>query len=138
MKKKLLSLVLALVMMLSMGTVAMADEATTPSDMQTITITKNYKNANTNYGPGISPKETFNFTLERVGVEDAAVGVTVDNMPIPEINTVTFEEGDAGKVVYENGKVTSYCQKDISITLPQYTGVGVYTYKIKEHLGGEK
>ena len=125
--KKILSLALALVLVLSMSTVAFAaeDEKTTYTDMSTVTLTKEYKltNAGTT-----SPAEEFKFTkLTCTGVTDAADGVTAANAPVPTIASVSYDAGEAGG---ENAK------KDITITLPAYTSVGIYTYTFTETDGG--
>lgn len=125
--KKILSLALALVLVLSMSTVAFATEGgdNTYTDMTTVTLTKEYKltNAGTT-----SPAETFNFsTLTCTNVTDAANGVTIANAPVPTINNVSYTAGEAGG---ENAK------KDITINLPTYTSVGIYTYTFTETDGG--
>ncbi len=125
--KKFLSLALALVLVLSMSTVAFAAEGeeTTYTDMSTVTLTKEYKltNAGTT-----SPAETFAFSaLTCTNVEDAGVGVTTSNAPVPTIASVSYTAGEAGG---ENAK------KNITITLPTYTSVGIYTYTFTETDGG--
>jgi pilin isopeptide linkage protein len=125
--KKILSLALALVLVLSMSTVAFAAEGeeTTYTDMSTVTLTKEYKltNAGTT-----SPAETFAFSaLTCTNVTDAADSVTTTNAPVPTIVSVSYTSGEAGG---ENAK------KNITITLPTYTSVGIYTYTFTETDGG--
>lgn len=125
--KKILSLALALVLVLSMSTVAFAAEGeeTTYADMSTVTLTKEYKltNAGTT-----SPAETFAFSaLTCTNVTDAADSVTADSAPVPTIASVSYTAGEAGG---ENAK------KNITITLPTYTSVGIYTYTFTETDGG--
>lgn len=125
--KKFLSLALALVLVLSMITVAFAAEGkeTTYTDMSTVTLTKEYKltNAGTT-----SPAETFGFSaLTCTNVTDAADSVTTTNAPVPTIASVSYTAGEAGG---ENAK------KNIIITLPTYTSVGIYTYTFTETDGG--
>ncbi|MGM9628677.1 MAG: Spy0128 family protein [Faecousia sp.] len=131
--KKLISLALALVFVLSMATVAFAtpveeEEApaeTTYTDMSTVTLTKEYKL--TNAGT-ISPAETFTFTgLTCTSVTDAAAGVTIANAPVPTIGSVSYIAGEAG---------SETAKKDITINLPGYTSVGIYTYTFSEIDGG--
>lgn len=110
-------MLLAVMMLLSVASVAMADE--TYEDNPYVTITKVYQLE----GAGTSPAETFNFTIAASGVTDAADGVTVANMPMPTIGNVSYEAGEAGSTTKS---------KDITITLPEYTSVGIYTYTIKE------
>lgn len=121
--KKILSLALALVLVLSMSTVAFATdvEEKTYDDMTTVTLTKEYKLTN----PGTtSPAETFAFSaLTCTNVTDAADGVTTTNAPVPTISDVSYNAGEAGG---ESAK------KNITITLPTYTSVGIYTYTFTE------
>lgn len=125
--KKILSLALALVLVLSMNTVAFATGGgeTTHTDMKTVNLTKEYKR--TNDGT-TSPAETFAFSaLACTKVTDAAAGVTTTNAPVPTIGNVSYTAGEAGG---ENAK------KNITITLPDYTSVGIYTYTFIETDGG--
>ena len=116
--KKIMSLLLALLLVMSLGVPAFADNYT---DMPTATLTVTYNE--TNEG-SISPAETLAFTIARTSVTDAAEGVTAENMPIPILGTVSYAEGDAGK----DGAMT----KSLTITLPSYSSVGIYTYTIKQ------
>lgn len=125
--KKILSLALALVLVLSMNTVAFAaaGEETTYNDMSTVTLTKEYK---LTHAGTTSPAEKFTFSaLTCTKVTDAATGVTTANAPVPTIASVSYTAGEAGG---ENAK------KDITITLPTYTSVGIYTYTFTETDGG--
>lgn len=136
--KKILSFVLALVMILSLSTVVFAadgDTTTTPTytDMETVTITKWYNNRNN----GVSPAETLEFNHTKVGVTNAGVidaetgaVVTIDTMPdLVSVASISFDEGDAGKVINDGDK------RDIVVTLPKYEAVGIYTYTINEVAG---
>lgn len=125
--KKILSLALALVLVLSMSTVAFATEGgeNTYTDMTTVTLTKEYKltNAGTT-----SPAETFSFSdLTCTNVTDAANGVTTDNAPVPTIANVSYTAGEAG---------SNNAKKNITINLPTYNSVGIYTYTFTETDGG--
>lgn len=136
--KKLLSTILTFVLVLSMTTVAFAaDEQTTYTDMSTVTLSKTYKL--TNAGT-VSPEETFEFgnwvtegedvvfknVLNCVSVTDAAATVTIANAPVPTIASVSYIAGEAGSAT---------AKKDITITLPTYESVGVYTYTFVEKDG---
>lgn len=114
--KKLLSLALALIMVL---TLSVAVAAAAHTDMETITISVTY-NA-TNEGT-TSPAEEFVFAIANTSVTDAASGVTKENMPTPTAGSVTYAAGEAGNA----GTMT----KNVTITLPEYTSVGIYTYTI--------
>lgn len=125
--KKFLSMMLALVLVLSMSTIAFAAESeeTTYTDMSTVTLTKEYEvtNAGTT-----SPAETFTFSaLTCTNVTNAADSVTTDNAPVPTIASVSYTAGEAGG---ENAG------KNITINLPTYTSVGIYTYTFTETDGG--
>lgn len=125
--KKFLSMMLALVLVLSMSTIAFANEGeeTTYEDMSTVTLTKEYKLTNPDT---TSPAETFAFSaLTCTNVTDAANGVTTTSAPVPTIANVSYTAGEAG------GK---NARKDITITLPTYTSVGIYTYTFTETDGG--
>lgn len=144
MKKKLLSIMLVMVMVLGMSTTAFA-EVTTPvsnptkdasvaftdasKTTNTITMYKDYfaTNANTT-----SPAETFSFSivntnLTNVGV-DATTGeakYTVTSMPTPSIAPIEVVAGIADQ--------DTTTKLPIVITLPSYDVVGIYTYTITEN-----
>lgn len=94
--KKLLACLIAAATMFTMGSTAFAAEAgskaQTPVDGK-VQFTKEYKLI----GEGESPAETFKFTIENTAVTDAADGVTVTNMPIPTVGTVSYDKGEANK-----------------------------------------
>ncbi|HIU77337.1 MAG TPA: hypothetical protein IAC62_15725 [Candidatus Pelethocola excrementipullorum] len=121
--KKLFATILATVMMLCMGVTAFATETdpTPPkyTDMSEVTITKKYvaENANTT-----SPAETF--TVEQVGEGVVINGEATTAPDLGEIIGATFAEGEA------NGT-----EAKITITLPEYTNVGVYEYILNEVVG---
>lgn len=122
--KKFLSILLALALVLSLGTVAFAtggEPGTTYEDHDKVTLTKNYKLT----GTGTSPAEIFTFeNLTCTSVTDAADNMNTGSAPMPTIGTVEFEEGAAGNGDEMTGTVT--------ITLPTYTSVGIYTYTFNE------
>lgn len=126
--KRMISMMLVLMMVLSMSAVVFAadgdpDYQNTFKDDATVTIKTNYKL--TNEGT-TSPAETFEYTIEATGVTDAAEGVTVETMKnnMPTIDSVTYNPGAAGNADEMTQKIT--------VTLPVYTSVGIYTYTIKE------
>ena len=117
--KKLFSLALALVLVLSMATVAMASTADSGgfTDMSQVTITKRYTLTN----PGTtSPAETITFTVSQPTItgNDAATAPAA----LPTVSPIVYQAGDAGTAA-----------KTATITLPTYTDVGIYTYKITEN-----
>lgn len=125
--KKILSLALALMLVLSLSTVAFAakDDEATYTDTTTVTLTKEYEltNADTT-----SPAEEFTFSsLTCTSVTDAAAGVTPTTAPVPTIDSVSYAAGDAGG---------ANKTKNITINLPLYTSVGIYTYTFTETDGG--
>ena len=120
--KKFLSILLALALVLSLGTVAFATGGEPYTDHKTVTLTKNYKL--TNNGT-TSPAEIFTFTAPVcTNVENAAVGVNEGTAPKPTIDNVSFSSGQASNTA----------QGTVTITLPDYTnyGVGIYTYTFNE------
>lgn len=118
--KKCISLTLALLLVLSLSAAAFAQ---TYEDMTEVTITKVYEAANEDT---TSPAETFQFTIGSTSVTDAAEGVTVENMPIPTVGSVTYASGQAG---------SDTRSQNITVTLPTYSSVGIYTYTIRETAG---
>jgi len=143
--KKVLAAGLAASMVMGMSVPAFADVSAKDQNNEDITITKEwddssatitkyYKLAETSNLNAVSPEETFSFTIVKDDVQDAGVGITSENMPVPEITTsISYGDGDAGK--------TDKYKKDITINFNDadgnsiYEGVGVYTYKITETAG---
>ena len=116
--KKFLAILMTMMLVFSVCGVAMADSY---YDMETITLKKVYKSIGSK---AVSPKETFSFSkLTCTKVEDAAKGVDTENAPVPTIESVTYEESEAGSKTKE---------KDVTIKLPTYKSVGVYTYTFTE------
>lgn len=119
--RKFLAILMAMMLVFSVCGVAMAASY---DDMETITLKKVYKSIGST---AVSPEETFSFSeLTCTKVEDAATGVNKSNAPIPTIKSVTYNEREAGSKTKE---------KDITIDLPKYTSVGVYTYTFTENDG---
>ena len=135
--KKIISLLLAMIMVFSLATVAAAVVPSEPAEDTTETITyvttvdlaKVYKlSKDTEYAS--SPAETFKFVIEKVSAEEtglnaSGVKVDVNNMPMFEDTEVeiAFAEGEATLAGDTN---------TATLTLPTYDAVGVYTYKITE------
>lgn len=120
--KKFMSLLLALLLVASLGSAAFANSATY-TDMSTVTLTINYNETNDG---STSPAEDLSFTISNTSVTDAASGVDTASMPTPTLGTVSYAEGDAGD---------TYMTKTLTITLPRYTSVGIYTYTITQTAG---
>lgn len=117
--KKVFAILLAMMLVLSMGTAAMAeDETTTPTNEATLAKVVTITNEGT--GASIPANTEFSFTVTKKDVTDAAGDVTVDTMPQVTINNVKYEAGKEMPLV---------------INLPSYSSVGVYTYTIKENAG---
>ncbi len=124
--KKIISLILALMLVLCMGAAAFADEAgdtttTTPSleDVQDKgpTVSKTYKANN-----GTAPAEDFIFTFEGVSYKGTD-GNIVANATIPSISNVTIHFNA------QTGELTS--TEDAFVDADDYN-LGVYTYKVTE------
>lgn len=124
--KKLTAGALALSMMFAMATPAFA--LTSPeiqySDMTSVTFTKTYEATNTNT---TSPEEEFKFDIVGVDVTDAAEGVTIGTYGMPTVGTAHYIAGEAG---------SANKAKKITVDLPTYGSVGIYTYKITEKAQG--
>lgn len=118
--KKFVAILLTLMLVLGIGA-AVAD--TPPTDIDTVTIYKSYKNVNDN---GISPEETF--TL--VQVEDGKVVDGEDKGKVaPHLGTIT------GATYADYGATTDGAKLGITVELPSYDKVGVYEYTLKEVAG---
>lgn len=117
--KKFLSIMLALVMVLSMSTVAFA------ADNQDASFTKTYKI--TNEGTS-NPAETFTFTFTADHVTDSNSNLGTANMPAIPNATVAYGAGSA---------TTEGLQKTVNVALSNvnWPGVGVYYYKVAETAG---
>lgn len=123
--KKFLAILMAILMVLSMATVAFAtevdegDTGTTPtySDVSTVTVKKVYKLI----GEGTSPKETF--TLEQIG---NGVVTQSEATSAPNLGRIT------GTEYIEGAATTAGVTQNITIELPEYTNVGIYTYTLRE------
>ena len=143
--KKILSIALVLALVLSFGVTAFADtqtgnpankEQTMPANQQnTIEITKYYKL--TGDDTAKSPAETITFTAEKTDIENPGVKpgtqepYTVETMPaIVSVTLPPYSEGAA--VSTGNGS-----ESKLSVVLPAYDAVGVYTYTITEADGNK-
>ena len=117
--KKFLSIMLALVFVLSMSTVAFA------ADNQDASFTKTYKI--TNEGTS-NLAETFTFTFTADHVTDSNKNLTTSDMPAIANATVAYDAGTA---------TTTGLQKSVDVALSTVTwpGVGVYYYKVAETAG---
>lgn len=112
--KKLFAIMLALMLVLTMGS-ALAEEG--PDSRTSFTITKEYEE--TNPDAGEVPVETLAFTVTPVSVSDAEAGINVaDYVPTVAASSTT------GGVI-----------DTITVTLPTYKSIGVYTYTISENAG---
>ena len=129
--KKLLACLIAAATMFTMGSTAFAAETETSNTVQTpanntVQFTKEYKLI----GEGTSPEEIFSFTITRGTVTDAAESVTDRNMPLPTVGSVTYDGTENEGLATTQGN-----KKEVTVTLPTYTSVGVYTYTITETAG---
>ncbi|MCF0115797.1 MAG: hypothetical protein HUJ56_10620 [Erysipelotrichaceae bacterium] len=124
--RKLIIIAIAVLLAIMGNPAVHATSTTTPTytDVNQVEIEKNYESSNTTNTK--SPAETFNFTISNTSVTDAASGITVQNMPTAKIGTVTYAAGDAG---------SSNKSKKITVSLPDYNSVGIYTYTVKETAG---
>lgn len=115
--KKFMSLLLALLLVMSLGSSAFAE------DDQDASFGKTYKlkNAGTT-----SPAETFTFSFSNGQVTDAAEGTVAPKIPDA---TVSFAGGEAS--------ADTGFTKDVSVALSSihWPSVGIYTYDVKEVAG---
>ena len=124
--KRILSGILTAASVFAMSVPAFAAETPTPVTAVTLGSTYFLAGDTTN---GVNPETTFTYTIERTSVTDAAAGITTANMPLPTFaagNTLTFDAGSA---------TSTGLTKDLTLNLPTYTGVGVYTYTISQTAG---
>lgn len=134
MKKKFLSIALALVLALSMGTVAFAagDDAAAGADgdVSSKNTDANFDKTYTLENPGTSnPAETFIFKFTPVRVTDSNKNLTMENMPNIPNSTINFGEGTATVAPGETKKV------DVALSTVTWPGVGIYYYKVNEVVG---
>lgn len=120
--KKFLALVMAMLMILAMGTVAFAESTIT---LTPISFSKTYKLV----GNGSSPAETFTLTQTSSkvnGDSEATSAPTLKNTAGADATswTVSYTATDKANA---NGN-----EKNWGICLPEYEYVGVYTYELKE------
>lgn len=122
--KRLFACLLALTMMLGLSATAFATETAgkvqTPANGGTVTFEKEYKLV----GEGISPAETFEFNIAPAGVENGGVDAEEQNMPT--VGTAAYAQNEA---------TTAGAKEAVTVTLPTYTSVGVYSYTITETPG---
>lgn len=121
--KRLFACLLALTMMLGLSATAFATETAekvqTPA-MEDSYFEKEYKLV----GEGISPAETFEFNIAKAGVENG--GVDAEKQDMPTVGTAAYAQ---------NGATTAGNKKEVTVALPTYTSVGVYSYIITEKTG---
>lgn len=120
--KKILAMLLAVMMLLSVASVAMAEDFT---DSDTKTFSKEYKLDGDS--TALSPAETFSFSAVTFeSATDTGVGYTEAwaKANVPTIDSVSYAKGDAG---------STNKTKNFTITLPTYPCVGIYTYQFTEN-----
>lgn len=122
--KKLISIVLALILVFSLATVAMAEGYT---DKATVTMQLQY-NA-TNSGT-TSPAETITFTVTKGEIKENGAATW------PADTDATDSVDDGGVTVDDlilRAGAADGTKYPVTIHLPAYTAVGIYTYNIRQN-----
>ena len=118
--KKFLSIALVLALVLSFGVTAFAANEPTVSAGDELKITKNlevtgYENEK-NQGATKYPGHALTFTTPVGSVKEGGVGS--ENIPALTVTANAIAEGDSSA--------------EITVTVPDFPAVGIYTYKFKE------
>ena len=134
--RKFISLALALMLVFSLATVAMAVDGENPDEVipgdenntvtnQDASFTKTYKIINENT---TNPGETFTFTFAADHLTDSNANLGTSDMPSIPAATVEFTEGQA---------TIAGLEKAVNVALSNITwpGVGVYYYTVNETAG---
>ena len=116
-KKRLFAGMLALAMLLSLNVTAFAEGGPEPTEKMEIELTKKYEVRKDE--EAVAPGETLTFSVSNYAVSDSSI---TDVSEMPEI-TVPAAEYEAGNTA------------NITVNLPSYSKVGVYTYEITEIAG---
>lgn len=134
--KKCFALLLTLLLALGLTATAFAVEGETPTrpsitvdgqtyeDITEVPITKLYQLVNDG---AVSPAETFRFSIAADSVTDSAITAAAD-MPVftPSTFDIAFSEGAA---------TAAGASGSFALPLPEFSSVGIYTYKITESAG---
>lgn len=135
--KKCFALLLTLLLALGLTATAFAVEEEPPTrsritvdgqtyeDITEVPITKLYQLVNDGT---VSPAETFRFSIAADSVTDSAITAAAD-MPVftPSTFDIAFSEGAA---------TAAGASSSFALPLPEFSSVGIYTYKITESAGG--
>lgn len=129
--KKFLALVMAMMMILAMGTVAFADEEKTDhasiSGTYSLPITKTYN------GGKAKVNETITFAIALSSVVDEYGNSVTDTSSYvtgtPSITTLTLTDGN-----WEQDENSGYCKAtgNVTVSWPTFNKAGVYTFTVKE------
>lgn len=116
--KKFLSMMLALILVVSMSTITFAAN-------QDASFSKTYRIENEDTS---NPEETFTFTFTADHVTDSNKNLQTANMPAIPDSSITYNSGEANKD--GSNKTVSVALADV-----KWPGVGVYYYNVKEVKG---
>ena len=118
-------MLMAAALALSMCIPAFAAE----SPVTSVALTSTYTLVG-NASDGVSPETEFTYSIEKTSVANQAGGITLANMPVP-----TFD-GGVQSITFTRGEATQAGEtKSLQLNLPEYTGVGVYTYTVTQQAG---
>ena len=134
--KKCFALLLTLLLALGLTATAFAVEGETPTrpsvtvdgqtyeDITEVPITKLYQLVNDGT---VSPAETFRFSIAADSVTDSAITAAAD---MPAFTPSTFD------IAFSEGAATAAgASSSFALPLPEFSSVGIYTYKITESAG---
>lgn len=124
--KKFLSSMLTAILVLSMSTVAFAEESERNEYADKLNVPANFNKVYEVVNSGTkSPAETFTFEFEAVSVKEQEANITLSDAPQIDAVTTTFDA------------LTASDTNEVKVELDaeDFPGIGIYTYKVTETAG---